>query len=654
MASKRKSKQYPSAGDVLSFAYLLKLADSPESFRLWVIENRADVDVEKAFWGYTYYLELVLNCLMNAVWEDESLGLESDIVLYRAWHRGIQIDEVPNDCEKIVLMKRISSVMRAVRRARNWHQLADQVESIEAIAGPFMTIFSRHTSARKGCSKKRELREFAVTRLRAYLQSSNPGYPVAQFVNTMARCSRDPRQVVENFDGYLIALEYAWTLLSEADDRYSAMKTLHTSLVGVQEEARSRVKYDERDWPVWTPLSPDIAPYYADSRSSSMSWAGRARVLWTALDLLSNRIPSESDSSRSRDVLESWTAPCLTIRAYDKNLLAPLLDEATAKSPEYMARSDPDSLMKQLDYHLAWYDLDALSSARSQIFSGVPAFMSTVAGFSILRRSKGNDEPVHVRIFKHPVSDVPKGSDYSYAVLLQSYGTFSDYSGWLVFYDAAGDYSGFAGSMFRDTNEFLKSMASENLVTVKEVVIGADVFKAYIECKNAAIDGESDAMRLLDASEHINKLESVIDDAKSKLLEHRVYYTLTLDKSTDFADVDASLGFSQIDCYQVTKDAVRVCECKINLHDNVDRLSDSMAKKVCSAQNVYPDKRVEPFVVVYGPVSMERAAQLESRGIRVKGDFRKELLENPAYRLSEKRAIQILDYRHRRTWVHFE
>lgn len=59
--------------------------------------------------------------------------------------------------------------------------------------------------------------------------------------------------------------------------------------------------------------------------------------------------------------------------------------------------------------------------------------------------------------FKHPVTGVP-GCDYSYGIRNQAFGSFgfTDYSGWLIFFDCATDYSGFGASLHGQAEVFIE------------------------------------------------------------------------------------------------------------------------------------------------------------------------------------------------------
>jgi DNA-directed RNA polymerase subunit RPC12/RpoP len=115
---------------------------------------------------------------------------------------------------------------------------------------------------------------------------------------------------------------------------------------------------------------------------------------------------------------------------------------------EYLTKNDDKSLKKQLSMAMLWYDVNVLDTPLT-VFNGVPAFTSTLLGSIELAKGFQDDEPVKAIIFKHPAG-MENYFDYSFGIFIQAYTSMglSDYSGWLVFFDCATDYSGFGGSLF--------------------------------------------------------------------------------------------------------------------------------------------------------------------------------------------------------------
>jgi len=123
---------------------------------------------------------------------------------------------------------------------------------------------------------------------------------------------------------------------------------------------------------------------------------------------------------------------------------------------------------------------------KNAIFNGVPAFVSTLIGSVELSRTFQSEEKVLVLRFKHPEWD--SEYRYSYGILIPSFGStgITDYSGWLVFFDCATDFSGFGGSLHQDAETFIGRYLERGEIEVKEEVADIEMFKRYLAEKNVS------------------------------------------------------------------------------------------------------------------------------------------------------------------------
>ena len=91
---------------------------------------------------------------------------------------------------------------------------------------------------------------------------------------------------------------------------------------------------------------------------------------------------------------------------------------------------------EMLQQILLWYPVQSLSHAGSYVFNGVPAFILTLVGSVEQKRIFDVEGQTLVIRFAHPQRDIKwkKANNYSYALLVEAYGTLADYSGWLLFF----------------------------------------------------------------------------------------------------------------------------------------------------------------------------------------------------------------------------
>lgn len=128
---------------------------------------------------------------------------------------------------------------------------------------------------------------------------------------------------------------------------------------------------------------------------------------------------------------------------------------------QFLVDIPPEKILSQeenLQQVLLWYPVQALPQSGSYVFNGVPAFTLTLLGSIERKRLFSIDEETLIIRFVHPQKDIQwkQANNYSYAILVEAFGSIADYSGWLIFFDCCGNYSGFAGSEYESAELFIK------------------------------------------------------------------------------------------------------------------------------------------------------------------------------------------------------
>jgi hypothetical protein len=115
-----------------------------------------------------------------------------------------------------------------------------------------------------------------------------------------------------------------------------------------------------------------------------------------------------------------------------------------------------------------WYEVSMLD-----VGNNILGFITILKGYS----SFGTNA---VRVLKiaHPQKGV-EGNNYSFAILIESFGLFTDSSYWLLFYNFATDYSGTGGSYYKRVLEELKSIGKR--VHLTEVRVDEEALLKYLE-----------------------------------------------------------------------------------------------------------------------------------------------------------------------------
>ncbi len=637
-------------GGVLAFNNIIRLASRTDDFLDWIRTERGVEDVDEYFEGYNYFLRVAINGLVFSITHNPSLGIIEDATFYRAGFKGLGIEEIPNTCEQTRLIKQIWLKTKALRKARDWNQLKKSLVGVEEISDPIARIFRYYCV---GTAKERYdlLNDHTVFTLHNYFNDTGRGRPLGSFVTYYIDLPKMDIFLARAYQGYVLTLEFVWrSLIGPEAFLNTSLKDLHLAyeLFGNETE-------DDR-------IDPFGADFKAIEPDDDLDQRVEAKMIELGLNPKKHHRPGVHLSEEDREKLVSW----LALDNFYTSSWAELkqlelgrergdpFDEGGLKArrtctkvlrsmipsdlpePEYLTRTDPQSVQKQLDLHFLWGSVSVLGSHMAMVFSGVPAFVTLLLGSVDLRRSAENEEPILARTFKHPVDVEKNHNEYSFAIYVEAYGTISDYSGWLVFLDSAGDYSGFAGGLYQMAKENIDHLKEMGALEHDEVTISLEKFEGYLKNHHIGFEGGNSEML-------INRQRRVISDAQGKLFERLVYESL-LDSGYQKCIVDVSMDSEQIDCIGESETSIDVYECKLDIHMDYNEVIRQVLRKRDTVQRLRPGLKVNPHLVVYRGVAAKRRSAIESNGIRLHDDFRSEIETMRIFDAGRDLLIGVLDY----------
>jgi hypothetical protein len=249
---------------------------------------------------------------------------------------------------------------------------------------------------------------------------------------------------------------------------------------------------------------------------------------------------------------------------------------------EPKAKEQPLAPQKELQRKFLWYDIE-LIDASSTVFNGVLTFVSLLKGAVVLRRRSGITEPLLVMQVKHPAGETGK-HDYSYGILLEAHGGFgiADYSGWLLFYDCCGDYSGFAGSQYATAEQEIEKHLKRKTIEIHQLTIPKDKLLDLMGDK--LLSTTKDVMHAAEKTRSTLRLtEDKLGAAKGLLLEllgvHHYYYTGD-SKSTTKVEWSYERLEQEIDLLVKTGGSLIFVECKKPQIDNPVEQMERVKRKV--------------------------------------------------------------------------
>lgn len=461
-------------GDIIGAVYVLNLALDIKSFETWLASQHglnATIDI---FDGYMFGIRTLVRLLHRAIDFDFSLDITEDFVLSRARFYGVPIAEVPNSCEKAILLRNIHKASRPLLGAKSWVQLESRArEFSKAILVPLQRISSSAKLTLPEATPDCETAANFVGQWQVglFLNDTSRGYP-HDYNQPMLHDELTRGRLTKVFEGYEFAVQYLWYKLLGDEFAGSVAAKIH--------KATNWLEFDKYYRPIQYEL--------IDPKENLTGLRGGFNTL-------------------------------LVAEVGSKSMISELFEP---KTKDY-----PLSPRKELQRKFLWYDIE-LIDASSVIFNGVLAFVSLLNGAVEFRQRSENTDPLLVMRVKHPVSD-PDKHDYSYGILLEAQGGFgiSDYSGWLLFYDCCGDYSGFAGSQYAMAEREIKRHYERKTIEVHDLTITKGKLLSLMRDKLL-----STTKNVMNAAEktrsELRLAENKLGAAKGLLLEllgiHHYYY----------------------------------------------------------------------------------------------------------------------------------
>jgi len=488
-----------------------------------------------------------------------SLGLTEDFTFYRAMNYvDVDLYKIPNTCEKTIFLKNICKLAKPIWKAKSWDSVAANIMTFsESCLTIFDKIFKKYVVVmpnKNGLDKKSALEYLGMFYALIYLNDTQFGEPLGYRVSVFQKSPQifvkpdilQKTKLNRNiylkvvFQGYKYALQYLWYNLVDKKIFDKFLSGMHFSV----------------DWVHQTSIAVDAGGELINSTSENVYLDDFFRVI-------SEEIITPLEKN-------------LEIKTIFSNLLT--VNNKIHKQDFGILLSDIPKEMKyaekeKLDQLLYWYRTEILEGMH--IFNGVPAFISVLSGLVENRRLMGIEEKVSVVRFKHPgYSDGQYY--YSYGVLVEAVSNvLADYSGWIIFFDCATDFSGFGGFEYHQAEQFIELYKKQNKIDVKEMVIDKVKFLSYLKDKTVSRGIKKDLEKKEDEKLKGNKF----NESRGLLLELLLYFTLSkLDyKNLEWGYKKKKLAF---DLIGRKEEEIHFFECKLPLRIDYNEECKKFVDKV--------------------------------------------------------------------------
>jgi len=577
---------------ILSMLNILKIVTNIKEFEKWLREYHKRSLDRKLLEGYRFFVTTVFRCLIGQIELDSSLGLEEDYTFFRARFKGVPIQDVPNTCEKTIFIKNLWKISKSLRKAKSWKDVKSNVSNLKELFELFEKLYNISYLSLE-LDKKEALQIITKHYTYIFLNDTSRNIPNGYLSVSTIPTSESEEHYMKVFEGYAITLEFLWfKLLGKKVFENSCTKNLHKAFEIFREKEKTEMlKYKD----------------------------------WIALDCffpkIENEIIKPIENKLKKDLIFE---PLFLVNKVLKKIFQKFLRKYRIKEPFYIRKRDEKEIKKWLDYKLLWYDVEVLASTGA-IFSGVPAFISILIGAVNLSKEK-----VYVKIFKHPEKGV-NGYTYSYGILIPTFGSsgLADYSGWLIFFDCATDFSGFGGSLYVQANTIIREF--KDRLDVEEIEVDKTIFKNYL--KERSVSSIFDRIvkntpfgpsQLIDITSIKEETKRFTEDTKGILFELIVYKWLN-ENNFEIVEHQKIVKNEEIDIFGVKNGKGYLFECKVSLHENrIEKLPERIIEKRKLLEQE-EGASVVPVLVTYTPVSSGIKNSFEEKGIKVEDNFKNKI-----------------------------
>ena len=433
-----------------------------DHFRDW-LKQYPEVSEQSIFQGYKFFVNLSAIMLHDAIARDYSFDLEENSTYYIAISRGIDLDDIPNDCERVIFLKNVWKAFESIRRSHNWEELKDNIHKSQGI----ITLYQKEILPNIKISTKdktnfseEEIIEFVTKRQVLFkLNDTSHGIPVGAIAKMI---SPSDGFYQPSFEGYVYSLEFLWyQLLGQKKFQKSPAKEIHKT-----KSLLSSEEYDEK--------TRDYFDFHEDD-PVSREWYIYHDVLGTFFGkIYETEIEPTHKKIRDHGLEFSYT------KKLDKKKIKSYLNPTTIKNPDYLVDdSNEELIFKKLDYYFEWTPFTVLDTQKSEDYSGVYAFIAFLLGLGTSKRLS-KELKIHALRIRHQESGV-NGYFYSYAILNDCSLLGGYEAGWIIFLTCATDYSGHGGSMHELSELYIDKFEKEGKLSIKQVDVNESDFRQYIK-----------------------------------------------------------------------------------------------------------------------------------------------------------------------------
>jgi len=482
------------------------------------------------FLGFKFYVKCVCNNIMESISRGDFLLLEDNIMVKRANFHGVPLSKLNNSCQKIIFLKNIKRLFEPLYESKNEYEYKKNYAKTKGIFLSMVDEYKKYLAVSKDfMSENIEEIILNLAIFWTYIDFNDTGRGVPL--------------------GYFFSLEeeepsHASTEYEDIEERLRLFNGYKYTLVYVWNELLNREQKEKFPWEI----------------SNSNHW----KQLDSYFGKIRTNIIEPIEKKHQLSMNDFFI-----LNKFDDSLIPSFFSEPV-NIPNL-------SFIEKLEQLLLWYPIQALPS--EAVFSGASSCVITIEGNIGLKYRLNVDEKIIIIRFTHPEE---YGTAFSYAVLIDAFGTIADYSGWLLFYNIGADYGGFSYGSYRYVEETLASYPDG--VEIYDYEIKSKELLRYINSKSYTIkdvieennipqDTEQMLRNILLQNSFIQEVNRNLKDINSAsrgiLLELVAYYYFSCKGEKTILRYKNRDLFGQTDLDVITKIGNEIfiisCMCSFNL-----------------------------------------------------------------------------------------
>lgn len=475
--------------------------------------------IERLWRGYRKLFQCVMFWNILGLERTEELGLTTNLITERSIFVGVPMSIRPITSQKAIFIRNMEDAIRKVMKAKSYNQFTREINVFTTnYLTPIEKIFDGYVELPKtiarAWSKNELLIALAIESLFIFCNDMKRVPEIKMVVglnpNILERTEKTLQKRLEPlFIGYKFGLAYIWNTL----------------------------------WENQLGNSPAIE--ILNTRN------------WNELDELFDYIRLKQIEPLEKHLgFDPLQAKLMLKKEIDLRLLGMWLRKPPKPSL---------SKYEEIDQLFLWYDFEILFEARSKVFSGTRTFIPMLIGEVHRREIIGDQDKIEILRIRHG----SKGrSNYSYGILIESFGFISDYSGWLIFFNCCNDYSGNANRMRLEAEDVITRYS--NYVHVIEEKLTLKEFDKFLKDKLAKDKDEGLAQQIpvwgLVHAQELQGMKQISNQAFGLLLE--LFTAVWFDEMGFEIQWDFKhkvLNNQQIDVLAEKDNTVFIVECQLSL-----------------------------------------------------------------------------------------